>query len=195
MALFLKNKNGQGNFAIQPPIVDQWIKVVRGDGTGGLGGLGSGAEPGVNLPASTTGRIFRVFGGKVKVRALIGIVTTVIQTQACNLKVSAQALAAAATTIGSAVDVAANVDVTGLEVGGHYFVEGDATAGVLSNAGLILVGTNSGEWIVEQGQIYLTASATNTGKVRWELFYQPLDFGAYVAPEVLSGSGTLQAKI
>lgn len=195
MAFFLKNKDGQGNNAIQPPIVDQWIKVVRGDGTGGLGGLGSGAEPGVNLPATTTGRIFRVFGGKVRVRALVGIVTTVIQAQADNVKISAQQLTNAAATLGTAVDITANVDVTGLEAGGHYFVEGDGTAGVLSNAGLVLVGTNSGEWIVEQGQIYVTTSATNTGKVRWEIYYQPLDKGAFVAPEVLSGSGTLQAKI
>jgi hypothetical protein len=194
MAFFGKNQGGQSNAAIQVPILDQWIKSVRGDGTGGLGGLGSGAEPGVNLPATTTGRIFRVFGGKVLIRGLVGIVTTAIQAQADNVKVSAQQLSNAGATVGSAVDVTANVDVTGLEVGGHYFVEGDGTAGVLSNAGLVLIGTNSGMWIAEQGQIYVTASATNTGKVRWECFWQPLDKGAYVAPEALS-NGILQAKI
>jgi hypothetical protein len=63
-----------------------------------------------------------------------------------------------------------------------YFVEGDGTAGVLSNAGAAYVGPNSGQFIVPQGEIYLTTSATNTGAMKWDLWYQPLDEGAYVAP-------------
>ena len=185
MAFTLKNTHRPQSSSIQPVVIDQWIKVVRDDNAGA----------GINLPATTTGRIFRVWQGKVRVRALIGVVTTAIQAQADNVKVSVQKLTAAGVASGTAVDIAANVDVTGLEAGGHYFVEGDGTAGVLSNAGGILVGANSGEWIAAgNSQIYLTTSATNTGKVRWELWYQPIDAGAYVTAEALA-SGILQAKL
>ena len=187
MAFTLKNTHRPQSSSIQPVVIDQWIKVVRDDNAGA----------GVNLPTAgtATGRIFRVWQGKVLIRALIGVVTTAIQAQADNVKVSVQKLTAAGVASGTAVDIAANVDVTGLEAGGHYFVEGDGTAGVLSNAGGVLIGTNSGSWIAEgNSQIYITASATNTGKVRWELWYQPIDAGAYVTAEALA-SGLLQAKL
>jgi len=136
--------------------------------------------PARTIPATTTDQIFRVKGGRVLVRGLIGTVTTVIQTQADNMKVSSKALDNASAAIGTAVDVAANVDITAREVGGMYFVEGDGTAGVLSNAGAAFVGANTGEWIAPQGEIYLTTSATNTGAMKWDIFYTPLDPGAYV---------------
>lgn len=132
------------------------------------------------IPATTTDQIFRVKGGRVLVKALLGTVTTIIQVQADNMKVSSKALDATSTAIGTAVDVAANVDVTGREVGGMYFVEGDGTAGVLSNAGAAFIGPNSGNWIAPQGEIYVTTSATNTGAMKWDIWYLPLDPGAYV---------------
>lgn len=136
--------------------------------------------PSRTIPATTTDQIFRVKGGRVLVKRLVGEVTTLIQTQADNMKVSSKALSAAGVAIGTAVDVAANVDITAREVGGMYFVEGDGTAGVLSNAGAAFVGPNSGAWIAPQGEIYLTTSATNTGAMKWDLWYQPIDPGAYV---------------
>lgn len=170
MALIIKNSNqgraqsygapGQGR-----AIVEQVISVDRAAAT---------------IPATTTDIIFRVFGGRVLVKKLIGEVTTVIQTQADNMKVSSKKLDNAGVAVGTAVDIAANVDITGKEVGSFYFVEGDGTAGVLSLAGGALVGANSGNWIAPQGEIYLTTSATNTGAMKWHIEYQPIDDGAYV---------------
>jgi hypothetical protein len=151
------------------PVLDQAIQV---------------SCPARTIPATTTDQIFRVKGGRVLVKALVGEVTTVIQTQADNMKVSSKKLDAASAAVGTAVDIAANVDITAREVGGMYFVEGDGTAGVLSNAGAAYVGTNSGQFIVPQGEIYLTTSATNTGAMKWDLWYQPLDPGAFVEPVV-----------
>jgi hypothetical protein len=173
MALLLKQTARPQGSQSQPAIVDQWIKV---------------SQPAVALPASTTGQIFRVQGGRVLVKALVGEVTTLIQTQACNMKVSSKKLTDAAAAVGTAVDVAANVDVTAREVGGLYFVEGDGTAGVLSNAGAAFVGTNSGNWVAPQGEIYVTTSATNTGAMKWDIWYQPLDPGARVVPATLTNS-------
>lgn len=151
--------------------------------------------PVANLPATTTGQLFRVRGGRVLVKALVGQVTTLVQTQACNMKVSSKKLDSASAAVGTAVDVAANVDITAREVGGFYFVEGDGTAGVLSNAGAAYVGAAGGSWIAPQGEIYVTTSATNTGAMKWDIFYQPLDAGAYVEAVPPSSAGVLQAAI
>jgi len=185
MALILKDiKRPQGSSS-KSSTIDQAIKVS---------GAVTSAGAGVALPATTTGQLFRVKGGRVRVKALIGEVTTIIQTQACNLKVSSKKLDSASAAVGTAVDVASNVDVTALEVGGTAFVEGDGTAVVLANAGATLVGS-TGEWIAPQGEIYVTTSATNTGAMKWDIFYQPLDPGAYVEAAPLTAAGILTAAI
>ncbi len=167
MALMVKNRHASSASASRQgqAFIDQLIHVSTAART---------------IPATTTDQIFRVKGGRVLVKALVGEVTTVIQTQADNMKVSAKKLDNASAAVGTAVDVAANVDITAREVGGLYFVEGDGTAGVLSNAGAAYVGANSGQWICAQGEIYLTTSATNTGAMKWDIWYMPLDEGAYV---------------
>lgn len=170
MALLIKNHTTSASASSSTQgsaVLDQEIKV---------------SVPARTIPATTTDQIFRVKGGRVLVKRLLGTVTTVIQTQADNMKVSSKQLDAASAAVGTAVDVAANVDITAREVGGMYFVEGDGTAGVLSNAGAAFVGTNSGQWIAPQGEIYLTTSATNTGAMKWDLWYQPIDPGAFVEP-------------
>lgn len=57
------------------------------------------------LPASTTGTVFTVTG-LVEVIAIIGIVTTVVQAQTCNLKLST-------VSNGATTDICANLDITG----------------------------------------------------------------------------------
>jgi hypothetical protein len=168
MAFLIKNRSSSsvtGPSRQGPSTIDQTIQV---------------SCPARTIPATTTDQIFRVKGGRVLVKGLVGTVTTAIQVQADNMKVTSKALDAASVAIGSAVDVASNVDITTREVGGMYFVEGDGTAGVLSNAGATFVGANSGYWIAPQGEIYLTTSATNTGAMKWDIWYQPLDPTAYV---------------
>jgi hypothetical protein len=185
MAFLLKNTKRPQGSSTPGAVIDQIIKTTQATNAGA----------GIALPASTTGQLFRVKGGRVLIRALVGQVTTIIQTQADNVKVSSKALDNAGAAIGTAVDIAANLDVTAMEVGGMYFVEGDGTAAVKSTAGGALIGANSGSWIAAQGEIYLTASATNTGAMKWDCFWQPLDPGAYVEPAALTAAGLLQAAI
>lgn len=185
MAFQIKNTNRPQGSSTPMAILDQFIKVS-------CVGL---TNSGVALPATTTGQIFRVFNGRILVKALVAEVTTAIQAQACNVKFTAKKLDGAGVAIGTAVDITANVDVTGQAVGSHHFVEGDGTAGVLSTAGAVLMGTNTGWWVCEQGEIYLTTSATNTGAYKYDLYYQPLDPGAYAVQAQLSGAGILQAAI
>lgn len=184
MAMMIKDTKRPTGSSGRQATLDQWIQVSQTSSTG----------TGIALPATTTGQLFRVKGGRVLVRALLGEVTTVIQTQADNMKVSSKKLDNSSVAVGTAVDVASNLDVTGIEVGGMLFVEGDGTALVKSTAGAALIGANSGMWIAAQGEIYLTTSATNTGAIKWDLWYQPLDAGAFVEPAALT-NGLLTAAI
>ena len=173
MAFLVKNQHRPTGGTQQAAVLEQWIKTT---------------QPAIALPASTTGQLFRVFGGKVLVRALVGTVTTIIQSSDPVLKISSKQLDNAAAAVGTAIDIASTVDLSSLEVGGTVFVEGDGTALVKANAGCVLGGTNDGTWIAPQGEIYLTTGATKTGAIRWDIWYQPLDEGAYVVPATLTAS-------
>lgn len=126
------------------------------------------------LPATTNQTIFTVSGGNVLIPLLYGVVTTIIQAQANNLKVTS------VPTVGTAVDLAANLDVNAKEAGTLLLVEGDGTALVGANAGAGLNGIGTGCMIVPPGVIRITTSATNTGATRWQCWYVPLDNGATV---------------
>lgn len=126
------------------------------------------------LPATTTQTIFTVAGGRVAVVLLLGEVTTVIQAQVNNLKVTS------APTTGTAVDLASNLDVNGKEAGTLLLVEGDGTALVGANAGAALSGVGQPFFIVPIGVIRIETSATNTGATKWTIRYFPLEEGAVV---------------
>jgi hypothetical protein len=146
-----------------PPVIDQWIRVSRATDT---------------LPATATETIFTVSGGRILLKALIGEVTTVIQSQACNLSVNVDSDAGAADVIASTLDI--NAD----GVGTYYGVEGDGTA--LEDTGIGWGRPCSGVGtVIGTGVITITTSATNTGSVKWDLYYLPLDPTAYVVPAAL----------
>ena len=138
--------------------------------------LGLSAEKAAaTLPATTTQTIFTVTGGRVLVTLLLGEVTTIIQAQANNLKVTS------APTVGTAVDLASNLDVNGKEAGTLLLVEGDGTALVGANAGAALNAVGIGAVVVPVGVIRIETSATNTGATKWHIRYIPIDVGATVA--------------
>ena len=128
------------------------------------------------LPAGTTQNIFTITGGRVLVTSFLGEVSTVIQTQTCNLKVTS------VPTTGSAVDVASNLNVSAFEAGAILVVEGDGTAliGTAAGAGFAPA-LNALPFVLPIGTIRIETSATNTGATKWDLWYVPLDAGAAVA--------------
>ena len=127
------------------------------------------------IPATTTTELFAVTGGRILAHLLLGEVTTAIQAQACNLKVTVNP------TTGTSGDVASDLNVTGDEVGTLYFPEGDGTALAGVNAGNgFAAGAFGQAWIVPVGGIDITTSATNTGAIKWDLWYELLDESAEV---------------
>lgn len=125
------------------------------------------------LPQTTAAAIFNITGGRVAILGIVGEVTTVIQTQANNTKLIANP------TTGTSVDMCAVLDITADEVGCLYGITGvpsDALIG--ANAGISPLCTRP--QVLNTGSIDLSCAASNTGSVKWSIFWLPLDDGATV---------------
>jgi hypothetical protein len=164
MAFLIKNQ-AANRFQAPQAVVSQWIKVTR---------------PALALPQTATQQLFRVYGGRVLVQALVGEVTTVIEGTDPVLKVSVSKVSDAGALVGTAYDIASTLDISSDEVGTMYGVEGDGTA--ITSGGQVgaSLELTAREWVMQQGQIYITTGASKTGAIKWDLWYQPLDSGAYV---------------
>ena len=128
-----------------------------------------------DLPATVAEATFNVNNGEVLVHLMYGRVTTLIQTQTCNTKVTLNP------TAGTSGDVASNLDITADEVGTIYIVEGDGTALVGATAGTTWGAAGLPHpFIVNVGTIDIETSATSTGRIKWHVFYEPLVEGATV---------------
>lgn len=169
MAFVVKNVNarrtaGPTSGAGQA-VLSQWIQVSRGA---------------LALPATTTEQLFRVRGGRVLVRLLLGEVTTVIEGTDPQLKVSVSSLTDGGVRQGTAYDIASTLDISSDEVGTLFAVEGDGTAIISGNQVSGSVEAFGMGFVMKQGQIYITTGATKTGAIKWDIWYQPLDAAAYV---------------
>jgi hypothetical protein len=164
MAMVLKNFTNPSTRLANgdSPVIDQWIRVQRATDT---------------LPQTATETLFTVSGGRILLKALIGEVTTAIQNQACNLSVVVDSDA------GAADDLASVLSIANDGVGTYYTPEGDGTA-------LLKTGIGWGQScltpvVIGAGVIQITTSASNTGSVKWDLYYLPLDPAAYVVPSAI----------
>ena len=125
------------------------------------------------LPQTAAAAIFTILGGRVLITQILGEVTTVIQTQANNTKLTANP------TTGTSVDMCADLNITADEAGCLYGITGTpAGAMVGTNAGLTPA-MACGQ-ILNVGTIDLECAANNTGSVKWDVWYIPLDVGAYI---------------
>jgi hypothetical protein len=124
------------------------------------------------LPASATGSIFTVTG-RIKLLDIIGTVTTVIQTQACNLKITNTPTAAGLT----ATDICANLNVSANAVNSFYTITGTLANALVNNTAAAAV-YQATPVILNAGTLDLITSATNTGSVKWSCLWVPLDPGA-----------------
>lgn len=124
------------------------------------------------LPASTTGAIFTVTG-LVEIISIIGVVTTVIQTQTCNCKIST--VSNSATT-----NICADLDITAKAVESRMSITGTFANAMLNTAKGVPVARQATPVVAQEGTIILTTSATNTGAIRWAVRYRPLQEGSRI---------------
>jgi hypothetical protein len=125
------------------------------------------------LPQTTAGALFTISGGTVAITGIVGEVTTVIQTQANNTKLTANP------TTGSSSDICAVLDTSADEVGCLYGITGtigDALIG--ANAGATQLPANA--VVANIGTIDLDCAASNSGAVKWSIWYVPLEDGAVI---------------
>jgi hypothetical protein len=142
------------------------------------------------LPASGSGDIFTVSGGRVIITSLTGVVTTIIQAQATTLSVGNKPTGGSSST----ASFCATLDLTGKPVGTTLAVPqakasalissgADGTVlwnGATSSAGQGIPVTSGGLLIVPAGSIQVTTVATSTGAIQWTCTYVPYDVGAFV---------------
>jgi len=124
------------------------------------------------LAASTLENLFAVTG-LVKVTSIVGEITTVVQTQACNTKIHTNP------TVSTDIDLCANLDITAAAVGSRFVITGTVANAMVNQAaggGIAQLGA----LLVPAGYISYTTAATNTGAVKWMVEYEPLERGAFV---------------
>lgn len=126
------------------------------------------------LPQTTDGALFTISGGPVLITALWGEVTTVIQTQACNTKLKLNP-----TATGADQDLCAVLDISADAVGEIYSITGTVGDAMVSD---LLIGNVALQdpLLLSEGDIELDCAASNTGSVKWGLFYIPAEAGASV---------------
>ncbi|MFA6018483.1 MAG: hypothetical protein WC776_04880 [Patescibacteria group bacterium] len=125
-----------------------------------------------SLPAGTQSALFTVTGA-VKILAIKGQVTDTVQTQTCNTKLVANP------TVGADVDICATTDITAAAIGSNFSITGTFANGLVVTASGAYV-YQAAPTVVLAGTIDLSTSATNTGSVKWEIFWVPMEPGARV---------------
>ena len=113
------------------------------------------------LPATTTDDLFTIAGGQVLITSLVGEVTTVVQTQANNTKLTLNP-----TATGASQDMCAVLDISADAVGEIYTISGTVGDALRSD---LLIGVNAlmtSPMILSEDVIKLNCAATNTGATK-----------------------------
>lgn len=129
-------------------------------------------------PSNATVDLFNV-SGLVRLKDIVGRVTTVMSGTATTVK-----LAFDATVTGAVTDLAAAHTVTSDPLGSLYSIVGDAAAtAATESAGIyLLTGAHipAQGIILPAGKIVQIGTAANTGVIEWTVSYEPLASGAAV---------------
>lgn len=153
------------------------MSVLNPNAAAALGILGIQVERATAaLPQTAASAIFTVGTGRVAILSIVGEVTTVIQTQANNTKLTFDP-----TATGATQDLCAVLDITADAVGTMYSITG-TPATALGDA-LNFMSSNkmlAAPLILKPGNILLDCAASNTGAVKWTCTYVPYDTGATV---------------
>lgn len=143
---------------------------------GGLGGnnVFIAYRATATLPQATNAAIFTITG-RVKLLDIFGTVTTAIQNQANATKLTMDA-----TAVGLAnVDICATLDIANDAVGTVYNITGTFATALIgaSNAAAV---SQAVPVTLEAGSLLLDCTNSNSGSVKWEARYLPIDPGARI---------------
>lgn len=137
------------------------------------------------LPASGSGDIFSVNGGRVIITSLIGVVSTAIQAQATTLSVGNKPTGGVSAT----ATLCATADLNNKPVGTSLAVPAAKASALIVSAadGTVVFNGSGGQGIavsagglalVPAGTIQVTTVVTSTGAITWSATWVPYDVGA-----------------
>lgn len=118
------------------------------------------------LPATTTGDLFAITW-LVEIVAVIWVVTTVVQTQACNLKLST--VSNSATT-----DICADLNISAAAAQDRLSITWTFANAMIKTAKGVPVARQATSIVAQEWTIIATTNATNTWAIRWSVLYRPL---------------------
>lgn len=107
--------------------------------------------------------------GYVALRAIFGVVTTIVQAQANAAKL------VATPTAGTANDICATLDINAAEVGAVLSITGlisDAMQGAVNKSGGL--GMQTRDVVLSPGTLGLNTAASSTGAIQWYFYWVPL---------------------
>lgn len=126
------------------------------------------------LPQTAQAAIFTVSTGRVIVTSLVGTVTTATGATATNLSVIGNP------TTGTDVVLASVVASASKEIGSTFTLPVTfGSALQVQNAGGAGTPLGTG-FVLNPGTLDILTSASNTGSIRWDVTYLPLDDGASI---------------
>lgn len=127
------------------------------------------------LPQTAQAAIFTVSTGRVIVTSLVGTVTTATGATATNLSVIGNP------TTGTDVVLASVVASASKEIGSTFTLPVTfGSALQVQNAGGAGTPLGTG-FVLNPGTLDILTSASNTGSIKWDVTYLPLDDGASIA--------------
>lgn len=119
------------------------------------------------------------YTGCVKITAIFGVVTTIMENKAQTMKLSVTADALAA------YDICATKDMDTFAVGSLVSITGTAANAAVSTTAIGALGPFQASAVIAtcitSGIILVTAGAANTGAITWYCQYEPLSSGAAIA--------------
>lgn len=116
-----------------------------------------------------TGDLFSVRGGLIKIIDIVGIVQTVVETQTNNLRLLIDPENPATDT-----NICGTLDVTADAVGTTYNITGTFSEALVAADNGVIETPQVKSIICPPGVIELSGSATNTGVIRWSMYYVAL---------------------
>ena len=122
--------------------------------------------------ADATTTLFNVVGGRVLVKQILGVATTAVEDDAITMQLQIDP------DVGAAAAFTAATSIRNDALGTRYAV---AAFNVATDIAISTDGMAVGdEFILPIGEINALRSAARTGAIQWEIFYVPIDDGAYV---------------
>lgn len=130
-------------------------------------------------PQGTTGNIFSITGGKVRVTSIVGEVTTLIGAVA-----NATKLIHDPTGVGANVDLCATLDINAKAVGVLLSIVGVLATAMKATTLWMVVPADNIPYpglILGPGAIVLSCAGSSvTGAIKWTLTYEPIDAAGVV---------------